>query len=184
MRVKTSIELISDAALEGIVILDKGIIVESNSTFAKMFGYSSSTELIGKRAIDIVSPEDRDVVQYKIETGYEEPYETNGYKKDFTSFPIEVRGRMFVYNQQQVRLTAIRDLTEIKASEEETKTLKGIIPICMHCKEIRDDKGYWNQLEKYISEHSGAQFNHGNLRQVCEGTLPGNRRLTCFIFLV
>jgi ferritin len=45
--------------------------------------------------------------------------------------------------------------------EEELRVLKGIIPICMHCKGIRDDKGYWNQLEKYISEHSEVKFSHG-----------------------
>ncbi|MCK5539885.1 MAG: HAMP domain-containing protein [Deltaproteobacteria bacterium] len=44
---------------------------------------------------------------------------------------------------------------------KEIKTLSGVIPICMHCKGIRDDKGAWNQLEKYISEHSDAQFSHG-----------------------
>lgn len=44
--------------------------------------------------------------------------------------------------------------------EEELRVLKGILPICMHCKEIRDDKGYWNQIEKYISEHSEVQFSH------------------------
>ncbi len=44
---------------------------------------------------------------------------------------------------------------------EEIKTLKGIIPICMHCKKIRDDQGYWNQIEKYISEHSTAEISHG-----------------------
>ena len=67
-----------------------------------------------------------------------------------------------------------RDITERKRAEEERekliedlqmalneiKTLEGIIPICMHCKEIRDDEGYWNQLEKYITEHSEAQFSH------------------------
>lgn len=41
------------------------------------------------------------------------------------------------------------------------KTLSGIIPICLHCKCIRDDKGYWNELEKYISDHSDALFSHG-----------------------
>ncbi len=50
-----------------------------------------------------------------------------------------------------------RDLVEAQAK---IKTLSGIIPICSHCKEIRDDKGYWNQLEKFISEHSEAQFSH------------------------
>lgn len=49
----------------------------------------------------------------------------------------------------------------------EIKSLSGIIPICMHCKEIRDDQGYWNQLEKYISEHSQAQFSHA----ICDACL-------------
>ncbi|MGM0601215.1 MAG: hypothetical protein ACQETH_15505 [Candidatus Rifleibacteriota bacterium] len=50
---------------------------------------------------------------------------------------------------------------ELKIAHSKIKTLSGIVPICMHCKEIRDDKGYWNQLENYISEHSDAQFSHG-----------------------
>lgn len=45
--------------------------------------------------------------------------------------------------------------------EEELHVLKGIIPICMYCHQIRDDKGSWNRLEKYITEHSAAQFSHG-----------------------
>jgi hypothetical protein len=44
---------------------------------------------------------------------------------------------------------------------DKIKTLRGIIPICASCKKIRDDKGYWNQLERYIDEHSEAHFSHG-----------------------
>jgi hypothetical protein len=44
---------------------------------------------------------------------------------------------------------------------DNVKTLSGLIPICASCKKIRDDNGYWNQLEKYIIEHSDAQFTHG-----------------------
>ncbi|NNC98673.1 MAG: hypothetical protein HKN85_00665, partial [Gammaproteobacteria bacterium] len=47
-----------------------------------------------------------------------------------------------------------------KAIDEVTK-LRGILPICSSCKKIRDDKGYWNQLEHYLSVHSGAEFSHG-----------------------
>ncbi|MBU2549015.1 MAG: hypothetical protein KKB20_11415 [Proteobacteria bacterium] len=43
----------------------------------------------------------------------------------------------------------------------EVRTLQGFIPICSSCKKIRDDAGYWQQVEKYISDHSGAQFTHG-----------------------
>lgn len=45
------------------------------------------------------------------------------------------------------------------------KTLKGMLPICAHCKKIRDDSGYWKQIEAYIEEHSDALFSHG----ICPG---------------
>lgn len=44
---------------------------------------------------------------------------------------------------------------------EQIRTLKGLIPICASCKKIRDDSGYWNQLESFISEHSDVEFSHG-----------------------
>ena len=43
----------------------------------------------------------------------------------------------------------------------EIKQLKGIVPICAECKNIRDDKGYWHQVESYIRDHSEAEFSHG-----------------------
>jgi hypothetical protein len=46
-------------------------------------------------------------------------------------------------------------------AQNEIKTLKGFLPICSSCKRIRDDKGYWNQIEAYISDHSEAEFSHG-----------------------
>jgi len=71
--------------------------------------------------------------------------------------------------------TAMSDITERKLAEEERdritldhlaalsniKTLSGLLPICMHCKKIRDDQGYWYQLESYISTHSETEFSHG-----------------------
>jgi hypothetical protein len=41
------------------------------------------------------------------------------------------------------------------------KTLSGLLPICAACKKIRDDQGYWEQIEVYIRDHSEAQFSHG-----------------------
>jgi hypothetical protein len=52
------------------------------------------------------------------------------------------------------------------------KTLRGIIPICASCKKIRDDKGYWNQLESYIREHSEAVFSHGICPECTENLYP------------
>jgi len=52
-------------------------------------------------------------------------------------------------------------VVNLQEAIKEIKTLRGIIPICSHCKKIRDDKGYWSQIESYISEHSEAEFSHG-----------------------
>jgi HAMP domain-containing protein len=52
-------------------------------------------------------------------------------------------------------------ITELKGALEEIKTLQGILPICCHCKKIRDDKGNWNQIEVYIRDRSEARFSHG-----------------------
>jgi HAMP domain-containing protein len=54
-----------------------------------------------------------------------------------------------------------RLIAELRSAVNEIKTLKGIIPICSSCKKIRDDKGYWKQLEVYIRDHSDAEFSHG-----------------------
>ena len=54
----------------------------------------------------------------------------------------------------------------------EIKTLKGIVPICASCKKIRDDKGYWNRLEKYLSEHLAAEFSHGLCPQCADKLYP------------
>jgi hypothetical protein len=52
-------------------------------------------------------------------------------------------------------------IVELQEATEKIKILRGFLPICSHCKKIRDDEGYWQQMEKYVSEHSEAQFSHG-----------------------
>lgn len=52
-------------------------------------------------------------------------------------------------------------VSKLKEALAEIKTLKGFIPICASCKKIRDDEGYWDQLEAYISKHTDAKFTHG-----------------------
>ena len=72
----------------------------------------------------------------------------------------------------QVRIGVGRKVVELQASLAgriielqdalaQIKSLRGLLPICMYCKKIRNDKQYWQQVEGYISEHSEAQFSHG-----------------------
>ncbi|MBF0117462.1 MAG: PAS domain-containing protein [Desulfobacterales bacterium] len=51
-------------------------------------------------------------------------------------------------------------IQELQSAIEQIKTLRGIVPICSSCKKIRDDKGYWEQVEAYVSKHTDAQFTH------------------------
>ncbi len=52
-------------------------------------------------------------------------------------------------------------IAELQKALSRVKLLSGLVPICAHCKKIRDDSGYWHQLERYISDHSEAEFSHG-----------------------
>jgi hypothetical protein len=54
----------------------------------------------------------------------------------------------------------VQERNELQKALSEIKTLSGLLPICASCKKIRDDKGYWNQLELYIRDHSDAEFSH------------------------
>jgi hypothetical protein len=52
-------------------------------------------------------------------------------------------------------------IKSLEASLSEIKTLRGILPLCSFCKKIRDDKGYWEQVDIYINKHSEADISHG-----------------------
>jgi len=52
------------------------------------------------------------------------------------------------------------------------KQLQGMLPICSVCKKIRDDKGYWNHIESYISSHSEVEFSHGICPECAQKLYP------------
>jgi len=69
------------------------------------------------------------------------------------------------------RFKAIQERNEIL---EDTKVLRGLLPICASCKKIRDDNGYWDQIERYIEKHSEVHFSHG-ICQKCQEELYGDQ---------
>lgn len=82
----------------------------------------------------------------------------------------EVRAKQIVEKELQQYQDNLEDLVEkrtaqLQAALKEVKKLSGFLPICSSCKKIRDDKGYWNQIESYIRDHSEAEFSHS----ICPG---------------
>jgi PAS domain S-box-containing protein len=63
-------------------------------------------------------------------------------------------------------------IEELQAALEEVNLLSGFLPICASCKKIRDDKGYWNQIESYIRSHSGVEFSHSICPDCAEQLYP------------
>ena len=90
-------------------------------------------------------------------------------------------------NDSISKMTIFRDITQRKLLEEEreklikelknaldqVKQLSGLLPICASCKKIKDDKGYWRQIESYIRDHSEAEFSHGICPECVKKLYPG-----------
>ncbi len=79
--------------------------------------------------------------------------------------PLDMERLLSIINQVYKRRKAekkTKDLIQqLQEALSKVKQLSGIIPICSSCKKIRDDKGYWKQIELYIRDHSEANFTHG-----------------------
>lgn len=154
------LRILSEASLEGIILTENGVIIEANEQVATLLGFQRPIEIVGIQITNFIALEERANVEGKIRLGYDKPYQSLGLTKDGVVFPIEIHGETFSCNGRQVRGTVIRDLTEQKEAEKEIHTLRGILPLCSFCKKIRDDKGYWEQVDVYIHKHTAADISH------------------------
>jgi PAS domain S-box-containing protein len=158
----------------------EGIVTSWNSGAERLYGYTNA-EMMGKSAavlVPLYRPQDWEETLDFIKRGEPvECFETvrirkNGEPVDvsLTISPIrdeagQVIGASTVARdicehkrEEQERLKLIQELTEALA---QVKTLSGLLPICASCKKIRDDNGYWQQVETYIQKHSDVDFTHG-----------------------
>jgi PAS domain S-box-containing protein len=111
-----SFRRLSDAAFEGIVIHDRGIILEVNNSLQRMLGYEPS-EAIGKHVLDFTAPDSKDIVIKTLSSELENPYEATLLKKDGTPIFCELCGKTILYKGRIVRVTAIRDISERRRAE-------------------------------------------------------------------
>lgn len=89
-------------------------------------------------------------------------------------FPLPARMFFVMFLKlQQVEGELRQRNLELETALVEVKTLSGLLPICCCCKKIRDDKGYWREVEVYISNHSDLQLTHGFCPQCVQRYYPG-----------
>ncbi|MBU1567331.1 MAG: PAS domain-containing protein [Proteobacteria bacterium] len=137
-----------------------------NRIFADTIGRQQQ-DVIGKKIWDVFSKEEADkrfaMVKQVFQTGetgtieVRVPMPGGGEKYFFTTVkPVknELGSVKFV-------ICISKDITELRKARDEIAVLRGIIPICASCKNIRDDKGYWQRIEDYIASRSEAEFSHG-----------------------
>ena len=88
-------------------------------------------------------------------------YFLNLWEAPWTIFEATINASIRIFVFTIFAYLVDRIVTQKRDLEKEVHILRGILPICSFCKKIRDDKGYWDQVEKYISDHSDALFSHG-----------------------
>jgi len=180
-----------NSAIGGIIITDlNGAITFANQSFCKMFD-NSNDNMMGMNAADLFSTKEvrtfSDVLAI-VDIGKDDTQEFVVKSKEGRSFVVEVSASNVTSSSGELvgRMASFIDITkrkEIEADREKLinklqdalnkiKTLRGIIPICASCKKIRDDKGYWNQIEIYIRDHSEADFSHGICPECAEKLYP------------
>ncbi|MBN1251666.1 MAG: PAS domain S-box protein [Bacteroidales bacterium] len=109
---------LSNATFEAITISVNSEIIDVNDTAMKLFGFTYE-EFIGGSVLMFVAENYKEKVTKKMLDGYEKPYEFVAVKKDGTNFEVQVQGKNTIYKGQKARVTAIRDITSLKAIEKE-----------------------------------------------------------------
>jgi two-component system, cell cycle sensor histidine kinase and response regulator CckA len=112
---------LQDASFGGIVIHERGVILDCNQTLLDMTGYTRE-ELMGMNGIELIAPEWRDLVMESIMADYRRSYDAEGISKDGTRFPIEIRGKNIPYHGRLARVTEMRDISARKQAEQDLRT--------------------------------------------------------------
>lgn len=174
---------IVENAVEGIYqsTLD-GRFLTANPALVRIFGYTSAEELVQavtdlKHQFYVEQNRREEFSKLIQQKGAVSGFESQAYRKDGTIIWVSENARA-LHDPGGVLIGfegTLADITERKQAQEEreklfheletaladVKTLSGLVPICANCKKIRDDGGFWTQLEAYIQTRTNAQFSHG-----------------------
>jgi PAS domain S-box-containing protein len=156
------------AAVKLIINPETGKIIAANRAAEKFYGWSKEQLLQMKiQDINTLSPDEVKQEMSKARDLEQVSFEFRHRRSDGSLRDVVVFSSSIVIEGEKLLHSIVHDITEKKKMEEalasaleDIRTLRGIIPICANCKQIRDDQGYWNQVEVYIRDRTEAEFSH------------------------
>lgn len=168
------LETIFNASHDVVFVLDgeRNVILHVNDTVERVLGYRPD-ELSGRPFGDILAEAAPDYLEHsRFSDGVFGPVSV--LRSDGTLCQADVTVAVIPWDGSPALLYTLRDATQRSALEEEkaalihdlqqalaaVQRLSGLLPICANCKRIRDDEGYWETVESYISAHAGVKFSH------------------------
>ncbi len=172
-------DYIIDSASSVIATTDlEGKMTYANPAFLKKWGFDRAEEFLGRPFVEFWMVEKRlDEVMEALQGEGVWSDEIKAKRKDGSLFDVQVSAAMVrdregnpvaltstsidITKRKQAEAQREKLIIELKDALAKIKTLSGIIPICAKCKKIRDDEGYWNQVEVYVRDHTEAEFSHG-----------------------
>lgn len=157
----------------------EGKILYASPTYCRTFG-KTEEDLLGKEFVPMIHPEDRAQVGESLQKIFKPPHTTHHEERAQTAegyrwFSWAARGvpdeegsikeiisvGRDVSDRKEIELEKEKLIADLQKALDQIRVLRGMLPICAGCKKIRDDKGYWLQIESYIQKHSEATFTHG-----------------------
>jgi PAS domain S-box-containing protein len=183
--------LLFENSLDGVLLTSPdGRIFDANASACSIFGRTRDQIIATGRAglMDSTDPALSRLLDERKRSGKGHG-ELRACRPDGTQFPVEVSSAIFVdAEHNELTCTIVRDIGPRKQAEAErehlivslqealsqVKVLSGLLPICASCKKIRDEKGQWNSIERYIRERSDARFTHGICPDCAHRLYPEN----------
>ncbi len=178
--------LLMEQSRDSLVVVDQEARVhEANRRFAEMLGYTVE-EVIRLHVWDWDAVHTREQILHLAGTVDEKGhcFETIMRRKDGTLVEVELCNNGAFVGERKLILCVCRDISARKRAQREKeelirslqdslaeiKTLRGILPLCSLCKKVRDDEGFWEQVDIYLTKHSSADITYG----LCPDCLRGN----------
>ena len=161
------------------IVSNEGKIIEINDACLNLFEYEDTDDLLNMNLVDLC--EDKHLIRKHFQQvqkqGFSKEFELNLKKKNSkllnalitTVQRKDEQGNVIGYQgtirdisrQRQLEENREKIIRELQAALKSIETLKCMLPICSSCKKIRDDSGYWHEVEEYVRKHSEAEFTHG-----------------------